>query len=165
MKKYTLHMIVNGEKISVEVRPNSTLLEVLRDKLNLMEVKEGCGQGDCGTCTVILNGKAVNSCLTLAVQAEGKEVTTLSGLNKNGKIHPLQKSFISYGAIQCGFCTPGMIMSAKALLDKNPHPTREEIKVAISGNLCRCTGYKKIIEAIEAVARGKEEKEGENVTA
>ena len=165
MKKYTLHMIVNGEKISLEVRPNSTLLEVLRDKLNLMEVKEGCGQGDCGTCTVILNGKAVNSCLTLAMQAEGKEVTTLSGLNKNEKIHPLQKSFISHGAIQCGFCTPGMIMSAKALLDKNPHPTREEIKVAISGNLCRCTGYKKIIEAIEAVARGKEEKEGENVTA
>jgi len=165
MKKYTLHMIVNGEEVSLEMRPNSTLLEVLRDKLNLMEVKEGCGQGDCGTCTVILNGKAVNSCLTLAVQAEGKEVTTLSGLNKNGKIHPLQKSFISHGAIQCGFCTPGMIMSAKALLDKNPHPTREEIKVAISGNLCRCTGYKKIIEAIEAVARGKEEKEGENVTA
>lgn len=165
MKKYTLHMIVNGEEVSVEVRPNSTLLEVLRDKLNLMEVKEGCGQGDCGTCTVILNGKAVNSCLTLAVQAEGKEVITLSGLNKNGKIHPLQKSFISYGAIQCGFCTPGMIMSAKALLDKNPHPTREEIKVAISGNLCRCTGYKKIIEAVEAVVKGKEEKEGENVEA
>lgn len=165
MKKCTLHMIVNGEKVSIEVRPNSTLLDVLRDKLNLMEVKEGCGQGDCGACTVILDGKAVNSCLTLAMQAEGKEVTTLSGLNKNGKIHPLQKSFISHGAIQCGFCTPGMIMSAKALLDKNPHPTREEIKVAISGNLCRCTGYKKIIEAIEAVARGKEEKGGEDVTA
>lgn len=165
MKKCTLHMIVNGEKVSIEVSPNSTLLDVLRDKLNLMEVKEGCGQGDCGACTVILDGKAVHSCLTLAMQAEGKEVTTLSGLNKNGKIHPLQKSFISHGAIQCGFCTPGMIMSAKALLDKNPHPTREEIKVAISGNLCRCTGYKKIIEAIEAVARGKEEKEGENVEA
>ncbi|MEA1963623.1 MAG: (2Fe-2S)-binding protein [Candidatus Aerophobetes bacterium] len=165
MKKCTLHMIVNGEKVSIEVSPNSTLLDVLRDKLNLMEVKEGCGQGDCGACTVILDGKAVNSCLTLAMQAEGKEVTTLSGLNKSRKIHPLQKSFISHGAIQCGFCTPGMIMSAKALLDKNPHPTREEIKVAISGNLCRCTGYKKIVEAIEAVARGKEEKGGEDVTA
>jgi len=165
MKKYTLHMVVNGEEVSIETKPNATLLEVLRDELNLMEVKEGCGQGDCGACAVILDGKAVNSCLTLAMQAEGREITTLSGLNKNGKIHPLQKSFVSHGAIQCGFCTPGMIMSAKALLDKNPHPTRDEIKIAISGNLCRCTGYKKIIEAIEAVTKGKEEKEGENVRA
>jgi aerobic-type carbon monoxide dehydrogenase small subunit (CoxS/CutS family) len=115
-------------------------------------VKEGCGKGECGACTVIINGDSVMSCLTLAVEADGKEITTIEGLAKNGQLHPLQQAFIDEDAIQCGFCTPGMILTAKALLDKNPHPTSEEIKTGINGNICRCTGYAKIVNAIEAVA-------------
>ncbi|KUO40467.1 MAG: hypothetical protein APZ16_00080 [Candidatus Hadarchaeum yellowstonense] len=152
MKKYPLEFKVNGKKYSVEVKPNVTLLRLLRS-LGFTEVKAGCEKGDCGTCAVLLDGEPVNSCLTLALQAQGKEITTVRGLGTMEKLHPIQEAFVKYGAIQCGFCTPGMIISAKALLDKNPNPTREEIREAISGNLCRCTGYQKIVDAIEAAAK------------
>lgn len=153
MNTYRIEIKINGELCSVEVRTLETLLEVLRNRLGMTDVKNGCGKGDCGTCAVILDGKAVNSCLTLAVQADGKEVITLSGIGTEEEPHPLQESFVKYGAIQCGFCSPGMIVSAKALLDEKPQPTRDEIREAISGNLCRCTGYKKIVDAIQDVAR------------
>ncbi len=143
---------VNGTDRTILVKTNQTLLNMLRDNLGLTGVKEGCGKGECGACTVIMDGNSILSCMTLAVEADGKEITTIEGLTVNGKLHPLQESFVEKGAIQCGFCTPGMIMTAKALLDKNPHPTREEIKHGINGNICRCTGYVKIIDAIEAVA-------------
>ena len=152
MKTYQLQVKLNGEERKVEVTARETLLEVLRDKLGAKETKNGCGKGDCGACAVLLDGKAVNSCLTLAIQANGKEVTTVRGIGTEENPHPLQKSFVELGAIQCGFCTPGNIVTAKAFLDQNPRPDREEIREAISGNLCRCTGYKKIIEAIEEVA-------------
>ncbi len=151
--KTILKMTVNGEPVEVAVNPAWTLLRVIREELGLTGTKEGCGIGDCGACTVLLEGKTVNSCLVLALQAEGKEVRTVEGLGTEENLDPLQESFIEYGAVQCGFCTPGMLISARALLDKNPHPTTEEIKVAISGNLCRCTGYVKIIQAIEIVAQ------------
>ena len=151
MKKYPLSFKVNGKNVSADVRPNITLLRLLRD-LGYTEVKSGCEKGDCGSCAVLLDGEAVNSCLTLALQVQGKDVTTVKGLGTIEDLHPLQASFVKYGAIQCGFCTPGMIMSAKALLDRNSNPTREEIREAISGNLCRCTGYQKIIDAVEAAA-------------
>ena len=144
---------VNGDDYEVEVEPRESLLDVLREKLSLTGTKKGCNTGDCGACTVILEGKPVNSCLVLAVEAEGKEVLTIEGVAQGGKLHPLQEAFIQYGAVQCGYCTPGMILSAKALLDENPHPSEEEIKRAISGNLCRCTGYVKIIEAIQMAAK------------
>jgi carbon-monoxide dehydrogenase small subunit len=153
LNTYRIEIKINGELCSVEVRTLETLLEVLRNRLGMTDVKNGCGKGDCGTCAVILDGKAVNSCLTLAVQADGKEVITLSGIGTEEEPHPLQESFVKYGAIQCGFCSPGMIVSAKALLDEKPQPTRDEIREAISGNLCRCTGYKKIVDAIQDVAR------------
>ncbi len=140
---------MNGEPHEVEVQPHWTLAYVLREVLGLTGTKIGCSGGDCGSCTVLLNGKAVLSCLTLAISAEGKETTTIEGLTKDGKLHPIQEEFVNRGAIQCGFCTPGMILSAKSLLDENPNPTEEEIKEAISGNFCRCTGYYKIIEAIK----------------
>jgi carbon-monoxide dehydrogenase small subunit len=146
-----INLKVNGEEHTLAVQNNWTLLSVLRDKLGLTGVKEGCGKGECGACTVIIDGDSVLSCLTLAVEADGKEITTIEGLAKNGQLHPLQQAFIDEGAIQCGFCTPGMILTAKALLDKNPNPTREEIKNGINGNICRCTGYAKIVNAIEAV--------------
>jgi carbon-monoxide dehydrogenase small subunit len=156
MKKnqtYTIELIVNGELKKAEVSAKETLLQVLREKLNHTEVKEGCGKGDCGACAVLLNGKAVNACLTLALQANKQKVTTIKGIGTPEKPHSLQVSFVKHGAIQCGFCTAGMIITAKAFLDKNPHPMREEIKEAISGNLCRCTGYKKIIDAIASAAK------------
>lgn len=142
---------VNGEDHTLIVQNSWTLLSVLRDKLGLTGVKEGCGKGECGACTVIMDGDSILSCLTLAVEADGKEITTIEGLAKNGQLHSLQQAFIDEGAIQCGFCTPGMILTAKALLEKNPNPTREEIKTGINGNICRCTGYTKIVNAIEAV--------------
>ena len=150
-----MQLTVNGELKRTEVFAGETLLHVLREKLGHTEVKEGCGKGDCGACAVLLNGKAVNACLTLALQADGLEVVTIQGIGTPEKPHPLQTSFVKHGAIQCGFCTAGMITSAKALLDRNPHPTRQEIKEGISGNLCRCTGYKKIVEAILSVAEKK----------
>lgn len=141
---------VNGKDYSLDVQPNLRLLDLLRDKLELTGTKEGCGEGECGTCTVIMDKKAIHSCLVLATQANGREIITVEGLAKDGELDRLQEEFISKGAIQCGFCTPGMLMSAKALLMEKPNPTVEEIKVAIAGNMCRCTGYGKIVEAIEA---------------
>jgi len=150
-KTYPISIKVNEVPYTIDVRADETLLEVLRDRLNLTSVKRGCDSGECGTCTVMLEGKAVYSCLLLAVAADGKEILTLEGLSSGDELHPLQRAFIEYGAIQCGFCTPGMIMSAKALLDENPVPTQDDIKDAVQGNLCRCTGYVKILEAIKSV--------------
>ncbi|HNS67682.1 MAG TPA: (2Fe-2S)-binding protein [Mesotoga infera] len=143
---------LNGRDYSLEVRDDMRLLDFLREELKLTGTKEGCGEGECGACTVIIDGKAVNSCLVLAPEIDGKEVITVEGLERDGRLHPLQESFIEKGAIQCGFCTPGMLMSAKALLDRNPDPSDEEIMEAIEGNLCRCTGYYKIVQAIRAAA-------------
>jgi carbon-monoxide dehydrogenase small subunit len=151
MEKNRISFILNGQKVSAEVSTDRFLVDFLRDDLNLTGTKKGCNVGECGACTVIMNGKTVNSCLVLAATIDGYEITTVEGVGK-GEISALQKAFLEYGAVQCGFCTPGMLLSAKALLDKNPHPTREEIKTAISGNLCRCTGYKKIVDSVEAVA-------------
>jgi aerobic-type carbon monoxide dehydrogenase small subunit (CoxS/CutS family) len=147
-----LTMTLNGEVVSIQIQPDALLVDVLRDELGLMGTKEACGQGECGACTVLLDGQPVTSCLVPAIKAQGREVQTVEGLASGGELHPLQKAFIKHGAVQCGYCTPGMLMSAKALLDRNPHPTEEEIKVAISGNLCRCTGYVKIVEAIKAAS-------------
>jgi carbon-monoxide dehydrogenase small subunit len=134
------------------------MLEVIREDLGLTGTKEGCGLGECGACTVLIDGRAVNSCLVLATEADGREITTIEGLADGDKLHPIQQAFVDHGGLQCGFCTPGMIMSAKALLDENPHPTEEEIKQGIAGNLCRCTGYAKIIESIKAAAKNMEAK-------
>lgn len=147
-----LTVTVNGEKMSVEVNPELRLVDFLRDELQLTGTKIGCGKGECGACTVIMNGKAVTSCLVPVMRAEGAVIQTIEGVAHKGKLHPLQEEFINKGAIQCGFCTPGMIMSAKALLDHNSNPTREEIKEALGGNICRCTGYAKIEEAVLAAA-------------
>ncbi len=152
MKK-TIQLTINGDPVEAAVSPNQTLVQFLRDDLGLTGTKHGCGLGDCGACTVILDGKAVNSCLVLAVQANGGEILTIECLAENGVLHPLQQAFVDKGAIQCGFCTPGMILSAKALLDEKPNPTELEIRTAISGNLCRCTGYQKIVEAIDEAAK------------
>ncbi len=151
-RAYPLRVLVNGQWRMAEVTSQETLLQVLREKWNHWEVKEGCRKGDCGACTVLLNGKAVNACLVLALQANGQKVTTVKGIGTAEKPHPLQECFVKEGAIQCGFCSPGMILGAKVLLDRNPHPSREEIREAISGNLCRCTGYRKIVDAIEKAA-------------
>jgi len=132
--------------------PNKTLSQVLREDLNLLGTKEGCGIGDCGACIVILNSRAVNSCLVLAIQADGSEVTTIEGISDGDKLHPIQQAFIDRGAVQCGFCSPGMILSAKSLLDRNIDPSEEEVREILSGNLCRCTGYQKIVEAVLAAS-------------
>jgi len=150
--KQTIHFVLNAEPIEVDIEPHLTLLQLLRDKLELTGTKEGCGMGECGACTVLLDGKTVNSCIFPAMEVEGKSVTTIEGVaDAQGNLHPIQKAFIEYGAIQCGFCSPGMVLSAKALLDENPKPTEEEIRHGIAGNLCRCTGYLQIIQAIKAV--------------
>jgi carbon-monoxide dehydrogenase small subunit len=149
----TIKFILNGVNVEVSVPPHWTLLRLLREKLGLTGTKEGCGIGECGACTVLIDGAPVHACLVLAPKVEGREVQTIEGLGTRESLHPLQQSFIEHGAVQCGFCTPGMLMSSKALLEKNPHPTKEEVKEAISGNLCRCTGYHQIIEAIEAVSK------------
>lgn len=143
---------LNGKQVEIITTANKRLLDLLRDDLNLTGTKEGCSIGECGACTVILNGKAVNSCLVLAPEINDAEVVTIEGISQNGKLHPLQENFLKHGAVQCGFCIPGMILSAYALLEKNPKPDEEVIKEAIAGNLCRCTGYKKIIEAIKESA-------------
>jgi len=149
----TLTMILNGRETSVEVEPGDLLAHVLRDKLGLIGTKIGCGEGECGACTVLVDGKAVTSCIYPAMKAQGKSVTTIEGLEHDGKLHLIQEAFIECFALQCGYCTPGMIMSVKALLDQNPNPTEEEIRQGISGNLCRCTGYYQIIEAVKLAAR------------
>ena len=143
---------LNGEDVEVLVPENMTMLDMLRDELGLTGTKKGCEEGECGACTIQLDGKAVNSCMMLAMEAQGHKVVTIEGLAVNGELHSLQRQFIDKWALQCGYCTPGMIMSAKALLEANHHPTEEEIRVAISGNLCRCTGYAKIVEAVMAAA-------------
>jgi aerobic carbon-monoxide dehydrogenase small subunit len=153
--KQQVTFTVNDEVHEIVVEPNELLVDVLRDRLDLTGTKVGCGTGDCGACTVIVDGKPVNSCLMLAVEANGKEILTIEGLAKNGKLHPLQEAFVEEGAIQCGFCTPGMVLSAKALLDRNPQPTEGEIRMEIAGNICRCTGYVKIVDAIWAASRKK----------
>jgi carbon-monoxide dehydrogenase small subunit len=147
-----LEFEVNGVERKLDVDPDLRLIDVLRDKLSLKGTKEGCGEGECGACTVIMDSVAVNSCLVLAMQARGKQVITIEGLEKDGELDLLQKTFINQGAVQCGYCTPGMLMSCKALLMHNPNPTEKEIKLAISGNLCRCTGYTKIIRAVREAA-------------
>ena len=143
---------VNGQEHEIMAEPWRTLLDVLRYDLLLTGAKEGCGKGECGTCTVLLDGEAVNSCLIFVAEVEGKEITTIEGLSQQGELHPLQRAFIEEGAVQCGFCTPGVILTAKAFLDSNPLPTEDQVRRAISGNLCRCTGYDKIVRAIMRVA-------------
>jgi carbon-monoxide dehydrogenase small subunit len=150
--KQYIRLRVNGEEREVAVSPNRTLLEVLREELLLFGTKEACDDGACGVCTVLVDGKPMRSCLLLAVRMEGKEITTIEGIAQAGALHPIQQAFIDQGAIQCGFCTPGMILTAKALLDEKPEPSTYEIRRAISGNLCRCTGYNKIVDAIGSVA-------------
>ena len=145
-------LTVNGRKYTDEVSPTMRLVDLLRDRFYLNGSKEGCGEGECGACTVLMDGKAVLSCLVLAFQADGSEIITIEGLSRNGELDPIQQAFVDNGAIQCGYCTPGMIMSAKALLMKNAEPTEEDIRTAISGNLCRCTGYTKIVDAIKEAA-------------
>jgi carbon-monoxide dehydrogenase small subunit len=149
---HTIRLRVNGDLHELTVKPRHTLLDVLRDQLELTGTKEGCGLGECGACTVHMNGKPVNSCLILALEADGSEIVTIEGLAGAGELHPVQKAFVEKGAIQCGFCTPGMVMASIGLLRENPKPTLDEIKKALIGNLCRCTGYKKIIEAVSEAA-------------
>jgi aerobic-type carbon monoxide dehydrogenase small subunit (CoxS/CutS family) len=152
MKK-TITLNVNGRDYDLVIPVNRTLTQVLRENLKLTGTKHGCSVGDCGSCTVLMDGEPVNSCLVLAVEAEGRQIQTIEGLAEDGKLHPVQQAFVEKGGIQCGFCSPGMILTAKSLLDKNPSPTESEIREAISGNLCRCTGYQKIVEAIESASR------------
>jgi aerobic-type carbon monoxide dehydrogenase small subunit (CoxS/CutS family) len=141
---------INGSSRTVSVRPDETLLDALRERLNLTGSKEGCGEGDCGACTIQVDGRAVNACLLLAADAEGREIRTIEGLAENGELSPIQRAFVENGGIQCGFCIPGMLMSADALLQKNPNPSDTEIREALAGNLCRCTGYIKIFESVKA---------------
>jgi carbon-monoxide dehydrogenase small subunit len=152
MPKLVVNYTINGRPYEAFIEPNRTLLEVVRDELRLTGAKEGCGTGDCGACSMIVSGKLVTSCLMLAPQADGAEILTIEGVAQDGRLHPIQQAFIDKGAVQCGFCIPGMILAGKVLLDENPHPNQQEIREAIAGNLCRCTGYTKIVEAIDAAA-------------
>jgi len=156
MKK-VISLTVNGKKYEIAVSSNQTLLDILRNEMGLTGTKEGCGEGDCGACAVLMDGKAVNSCLVPAVGVNGRDIVTVEGLAEGESLHPLQEAFVEHGAIQCGFCSPGMLISGKALLDRNPHPSEAETRLAISGNLCRCTGYQKIVEAIMSSGEKTEE--------
>lgn len=156
---YTVNFTLNGRKVSVDVSPEETLLSVVRNKFNFTGAKEGCGQGECGACTMIVNGRPMTTCLILAIEAEGYEITTVEGLSSEDELDVIQEEFITHGALQCGYCTPGMIMSAKGLLMENSDPTEADVVKALSGNLCRCTGYKKIVEATLAAAKRYQEKE------
>jgi aerobic carbon-monoxide dehydrogenase small subunit len=147
-----IHLTVNGKGYDLQVKEWATLLDVIREELELTGTKEGCGEGECGACTVIMDGKAVNACIVLAPEADGKNITTIEGLADGEMLHPLQQAFVDVGGLQCGFCTPGMVLSAKVLLDDNPNPTEEEIRKGLEGNFCRCTGYTKIIESVKAAA-------------
>ena len=153
MKK-AIQLSVNGQQVQVSVGGSETLLDCLRNQLGLTGTKKGCDQGDCGACTVLVDGTPVNSCLMLALEADGRDITTIEGLAQEDGLHPLQEAFISHNAVQCGFCTPGMILTAAALLKENPHPSEREIRHYLQGNLCRCTGYSKIVEAVQAAAQG-----------
>ncbi len=161
MNHHVIQIAVNGDSHTLAVAPHWTLVEVLREHLRLTGTKQGCGTGDCGACTVLLDGRSINSCLTLAVEADGREITTIEGIAPSGdELHPIQDAFIAHGATQCGFCTPGMVMSSVQLLASNPRPDERQIRHALGGNLCRCTGYTKIVEAIAAAAtRGEEGEE------
>lgn len=150
MRKEIANFVVNGKPYEVIIEPHMLLVDVLRDKLGLTGTKYACGTGDCGACTVLVEGKPVLSCLTLAVTVRGKDILTIEGLVEGTTLHPIQQAFVDNGAVQCGFCTPGMILSAKALLNENPNPTRDEVEAALAGNLCRCTGYVKIVDAVLA---------------
>ncbi|GAB6171233.1 (2Fe-2S)-binding protein [Paradesulfitobacterium aromaticivorans] len=151
--KTLIELNINNRVYEVAVDARDLLIDVVRKKVGLTGTKKGCGEGDCGACTVLIDGKPELSCIKLAIACQGKKITTIEGLvQEGGALHPIQQAFVDHGAVQCGFCTPGMIMSSKALLDRNPHPTQNEIKHELSGNICRCTGYKKIIEAVEAAA-------------
>jgi aerobic-type carbon monoxide dehydrogenase small subunit (CoxS/CutS family) len=147
-----IRLTINGVEEETAAKPYATLLDVMRDQLGHIEVKEGCAVGDCGACAVLLDGVAACSCLVLARQADGAQIVTAAGIGTPDHLHPLQEAFMDYGGIQCGFCTPGLIISSKALLDENPHPTRQDVKVALSGNFCRCTGYEQVIESVLAAA-------------
>jgi carbon-monoxide dehydrogenase small subunit len=155
MEKILMTLTINGERMSISTLPNRTLLEVLREELSLTGTKESCGDGACGACTVLIDGIPARSCLMLAAEAQGKEVTTIEGLARNGSLHPVQKAFVEHHAIQCGFCSGGMILTGVALLNRNPSPSESEIREAIAGNVCRCTGYAKIVEAIQAASTEK----------
>jgi carbon-monoxide dehydrogenase small subunit len=152
--KQAIELLVNGQQFRVSVGGSETLLDCLRNQVGLTGTKKGCDQGDCGACTVLVDGVPVNSCLMLAFEASGKEITTIEGLARKEGLHPLQEAFISHNAVQCGFCTPGMILNAAALLKENPHPSEKEIRHYLQGNLCRCTGYSKIVQAVQSAARG-----------
>jgi carbon-monoxide dehydrogenase small subunit len=151
--KYHLRFMLNGEEKSLDIDPGISALKLIRDVLDLKGTKEGCGIGECGACTIVVDGKAVNACLMFAAQLDGRDVLTVEGLGKGGELHPIQQSFVEHHAVQCGYCTPGILMSTHALLENNPQPRREEIVKAISGNLCRCTGYQSIIDAVDAAAK------------
>lgn len=153
MKSVEISLTVNGDAVQLAVPPLATLLDVLRNDLELTGTKYACGEGECGACSVLLDGRLVNSCLVLALECEGGEVLTIEGLGKNGSLHPIQSAFVEHGAIQCGFCSPGMIMATYALLEANPSPTEEEIRRALEGNLCRCTGYRKIVDAVLSLSK------------
>jgi carbon-monoxide dehydrogenase small subunit len=155
VKRYLITLNVNGDAHTVLVKGNAILTNVLRDQLDLTGTKKGCELGDCGSCTVLLDGKPIDSCLMLAVEADGREITTIEGVVANGKLDAIQESMINHAAVQCGYCTPGMVLSAKALLTRNPNPTETEVREAIAGNLCRCTGYVHIVEAVLAASRGQ----------
>ncbi|MBM7561206.1 (2Fe-2S)-binding protein [Fusibacter tunisiensis] len=157
LTKIELNCVINGDKVCELVDPTMTLLNFLHNQMKLFGVKEGCGEGECGACTIMMNGKAVNSCMILAVEAEGADIVTVEGLAKDGELSTLQKEFVEFDALQCGFCTPGMLMSSRALLDQNPNPTVEEVKEAIAGNFCRCTGYFPIVDAILSAAKKEKE--------
>ncbi len=159
MEKKVVNFVLNGSNVRAEVAPSRLLVDFLREDMGLTGTKKGCEVGECGACTVIVDGKTVDSCLVLAATIDGCEITTIEGVAKNDSLHPLQQAFIDHGAVQCGYCTPGMVLAGKALLDENQCPTREEIKVAMSGNVCRCTGYKKIVDAVAAVANGNKGRE------
>ncbi len=151
--KRVIELTINGTAHDVMVSPEDLLIDVLRERLDLTGTKKGCGQGDCGTCTVLIDGTRALACLTLAIACQGRAILTIEGMETNGALHPIQQAFIDKGAVQCGFCTPGMVLSAKALLDEHPHPTEHQIKLGISGNLCRCTGYVKIVDAVHEAAQ------------
>jgi len=153
-----IRLTVNRQKYTLKIEPEVLLVDLLRDNLGLTGTKKGCEIGECGACTVIMDGKAVNSCLVLAIQADGSEICTIEGMSENGELHPLQKAFLEHDAVHCGFCTPGMVLSAVSLLEQNPDPTEYEIREAIAGNLCRCTGYQQIVDAIQSVVKNNHRK-------